>query len=317
MRVLLTGGDGFVGRTLCRILIRNHEVSVLDSFRFGASRRNYLPSIGAKVYVADIRNRSKVEQVISQVSPEVVFHLAAIHFIPECENDPKSAISTNVTGTINIARALSSSTRLVFASSGAVYAPDTSPHRENFSQIRPCDVYGFSKLHGEHVLKYFSDKNSLQCRIVRLFNVIGPGETNPHVLPCILAQLLRGNRIVHLGNIKSMRDYIHVADAARGFAAIGFSDHPKIKNCDIFNLATSRCHSVEDMIKTLSQIIKDEIRIEVDPKRVRTNDRPILCADITKTSSMTGWKPQHSMHVALDDAWNNPDIPPEFLEKIS
>jgi UDP-glucose 4-epimerase len=317
MRVLLTGGDGFVGRTLCRLLVRDHEVSVLDSFRFGASRSNYLPSIGAKLYVADIRDRSKVEQIISKVSPEVVFHLAAIHFIPECESDPKSAVSTNVAGTINIARALTSSTRLVFASSGAVYAPDTSPHRENFSHIRPCDVYGFSKLHGEHMLKYFADKNGFQCRIVRLFNVVGPGETNPHVLPCILEQLRTGKRIVHLGNIKPMRDYIHVEDAARGFAAIGFSDNPQIKNCDIFNLATSKCHSVEDMVNMLSKIIKEQIRIEVDPKRVRTNDRPLLCADITKTSSMTGWKPRHSVHAALADAWNDPEIQPALLEKVS
>jgi nucleoside-diphosphate-sugar epimerase len=83
MRVLLTGGDGFVGRTLCRLLVRDHEVSVLDSFRFGASRSNYLPSIGAKLYVADIRDRSKVEQIISKVSPEVVFHLAALFLPPQ------------------------------------------------------------------------------------------------------------------------------------------------------------------------------------------------------------------------------------------
>jgi UDP-glucose 4-epimerase len=316
VKVLLTGGDGFVGRALCRLLVRDHKVSVLDSFRFGASRKNYLLSLGVKLYVADTRNRCKVEQIISEVSPEVVFHLAAIHFIPECEGDPKSAVSTNVAGTINIARALSSNTRLVFASSGAVYAPDTSPHRENFSDTKPCDVYGFSKLHCEHLLKYFSDKNGFQCRIVRLFNVIGPGETNPHVLPCILAQLLRGKRIVRLGNTKPMRDYIHVADAARGFAAMGFCDNPEIKRCDVFNLATSRCHSVEDMVDMLSEIIKDEIRIEIDPKRVRTIDRPLLCADTTKISRMAGWKPRHSMHAALTDAWNKPDIPPALLEKV-
>ena len=123
-------------------------------------------------------------------------------------------VETNVHGTVNLLCAAPPGTRFVFASSGAVYKPDDKPHVEDDATLGPSDVYGYTKLHGEHYVKYFAAQRVSRAVVVRLFNVVGPGETNPHLLPEIIAQLKAGRTTLRLGNMSPKRDYIHVRDAA-------------------------------------------------------------------------------------------------------
>ena len=181
-RILVAGGAGFVGRRLVRALRDEHEVCVLDLLKFG-NRFSADDNANITLEKVDIRDPHSVAAVMERFRPEIVVHLAAIHFIPECEGDPLHAEDVNVLGTINLLRACPDGTRFVFASSGAVYRPDEVPHDELRSAVEPADVYGFTKLHAEHYVRYFVRQRSLSGAIVRLFNVIGPGETSPHLLP--------------------------------------------------------------------------------------------------------------------------------------
>lgn len=313
MRVLITGGNGYVGRALTRRLYRAHDVWVLDNLRCSGLRFGSEELHRFQMAPVDIRDREAVQNAFAAIAPEVVIHLAAIHFIPECEERPDDAIATNVIGTANVLRACRPNTRFLFTSSAAVYAPERTPHTEVGSPLGPMDVYGLTKLHGEHFVRYFAGQMRLDATIVRLFNVIGPGETNPHIAPAILAQLLKGRRTLSLGNVHPKRDYIHVEDAARGFAALALKRHGDAQ-LDIVNLGTGKAYSVEEMVAAFAETMGEDLTIEADPDRMRSVDRPFAAADAETIRREYSWSPRFSFADSIRDLWNAPDVSPALLE---
>lgn len=314
MKILVSGGNGYVGRTLCQLLYEQHDVCVLDNLRYGINRFKQGELKKIRFEETDIRQISKVSDIVNKFNPDVIIHLAAIHFIPECESDPELAISTNICGTVNLLSVCPSGCRFIFASSGAVYQPDNKPHIENSSALGPSDVYGYTKLHGEDYVKYFSKLKNYPAVIVRLFNAVGPGETNPHVIPEIVAQLKAGHKTLKLGNLKPKRDYIYIKDAASGFAATALNGDLKKGETVTVNLGTQVQYSVEDLLNKLKNIAQLEFEIETDTTRLRKVDRPFLSADITKIKELFKWKPQFDIDLALMEMWTEPDLP-EFLIK--
>ena len=126
MRILVTGGNGYVGRLVTRLLYDAHTVCVADCLRSGEVRFRNDELKKLRFERVDITDRSSVAKLISDFTPNVIIHLAAIHYIPECEEDPVGTVSTNVTGTVNLLLAAPPESRFIFASSGAVYKPDSN-----------------------------------------------------------------------------------------------------------------------------------------------------------------------------------------------
>jgi UDP-glucose 4-epimerase len=255
-----------------------------------------------------------VQAAFERFQPDTVIHLAAIHFIPECDAKPDEAVAINTQGTVNMLRACGPGTRFVLASTAAVYSAEERPHDEESSAVRPLDVYGLTKLHAEQYVRLWAGMRSLDARIVRLFNVIGPGETNPHILPAVLAQALRGVRVLRLGNCHPKRDYIHVEDAASGFAAIAMAPR-RGAGVDVVNLGTGRSYSVYELVDELGRVVGEPFQIETDPARLRATDRPLVTASIEKARSQYNWGPRFSLTDSLRDLWRTPDIPDELLER--
>lgn len=314
MRVLITGGNGYVGRELTRKLVRQHEVAVLDNLRYGKLRFEAAEMARFQFYQHDIRDMDAVQRVMTEFQPERIIHLAAIHFIPECERLAGEAVAINTQGTVNLLRAAPAGARFVFASTAAVYAAEDTPHREATSTLGPLDIYGLTKLHAEQYLQYLCRERGLDGRIVRLFNVVGPGETNPHVLPAIFAQVLKGARTLRLGNCHPRRDYIHVRDVADGFATVALTGDAR-QDTDIVNLGTGQAHSVYDVVEELSRVVGEPLHIELDAARMRASDRPFLAAATDRIRESYGWSPRLTLGDALRDLWTNPDIPAELLER--
>ncbi|HEU0067617.1 MAG TPA: NAD(P)-dependent oxidoreductase [Sphingomonas sp.] len=311
MRILLTGANGFVGIEATRQLREHHEVLALDVLRYCPWRIEGGGSV--ELLKVDLRDREATHAAIARFKPEAIIHLAAIHFIPECEQKPDEAVSINVEATVNLLSACPPGCRFVFASTAAVYAPSEVPHHETRSTIGPMDVYGYTKLWGEDMVRYYAAKGGFEAVVVRLFNVVGPGETNPHLVPDILKQLKRGTRTLQLGNTTPKRDYIHVADAAAGFIAAGTRPVPHGGGVTTANLGTGREYSVDEVVATISEVIGDTVTIEVDPARVRKSDRPHLCADNGQMSTLFGWSAQHDLASSMRATWDDPRMLEQLL----
>lgn len=316
MRVLVSGGGGFVGRAVIRHFYEEHDVSVIDRMHFGIDRFTKHDLDRITLHPINIADAEGVHAVVDHFKSDVIIHLAATHFIPQCESDPTNTVSTNIKGTVNMLRACPSGCRFVFASSGAVYAPSDEPHRED-SPIDPRDVYGLTKLHGEHFVQYFSALRGFPAAIVRLFNVVGPGETNPHLLPEIVAQLKAGYAPIRLGNIWPKRDYIHVEDAAAGFIAAGTRGNIVDGETVVVNLGTSHQYSVSEIIDKLRRTSGWDFDVIEDASRTRKVDRPYLGAAIDRIEQLFGWRPTRTIDDAVADLWANPDLSDALLVKYA
>jgi UDP-glucose 4-epimerase len=305
---MVTGGAGFVGRELVGILAAKAEVLVADLLRYGTPDWLEGQPTGFGFRRVDIRDAGAIAAVVADFKPDVIVHLAAIHYIPECDADPANAVATNVTGTVNVLSACPPGTRFVFASSGAVYQPDEAPHREFESVLGPADIYGITKLQGEEYVRTFARDRGLPACVVRLFNVIGPGETNPHLLPAIVTQLHAGASTIDLGNTWPKRDYIDVLDAAGGFAAAALGTNPEGVDCETVNLGSGKQHSVDEILAAMRSVLGLTFEVRQDPSRMRAVDRPYLGADITHIRDVFGWNPQHSLADTLQRTWASPNL---------
>lgn len=314
-RILITGGNGFVGREVARLLYADHDVCIVDNLRSGPLRFQADELQKLRFKPIDITDASAVGRLLADFAPDAIIHLAAIHYIPECEDNPALAVDTNIHGTVNLLVAAPRGARFVFASSGAVYLPDDKPHTEADATLGPSDVYGYTKLHGEHYVKYFAAQRGLSAVVVRLFNVIGPGETNPHLLPEIVAQLKAGRTTLRLGNMWPKRDYIHVRDAARGFIAVALKDDIGTASTLTVNLGTSHSYSVAEIVAKLKRVAPIEFSLEQETSRLRKVDRPHLAADIHEIRARFGWTPQSTVDDALADLWREPDLSPALAGK--
>ena len=314
-RMLVTGGNGYVGRQLTRRLRRSGEVGVADSLRYGPWRFTPEERAELQLYRCDIRKGEEVAGLMQDFAPDVTVHLAALHYIPECEDQPALAVDTNVLGTLNLLLSCPPGSRFVLASTGAVYRPDEMPHHEDHSALGPSDIYGFSKLHAEHYVRMIAAKRGLRAVIVRLFNVVGPGETNPHLLPEIMAQLKSGRRVVDLGNLSPQRDYIAVDDAARGFEAVALGEAVEPGETAVVNLGTSRAYSVAEVVEKLRRVSGIDFEIRQDEGRVRKVDRPVLRADNRRIGELFGWQPQQTLDDVLAQMWENADLAGWLLER--
>lgn len=315
MRILITGGNGYVGRELVRLLACAHELCVVDNLRYGAIRIEKEILAALRLEDADIEDLAAMRAITASFQPQAIVHLAAIHYIPECEAAPSAAVRTNVLGTINLLQACPQGARFVLASSGAVYAPLGEPHDEEAAEIGPTDVYGISKLQAEIYVRHLARTCGLSAVAVRLFNVIGPGETNPHLVPEIVAQLKSGRMTIRLGNLWPRRDYIHVRDAARGFAAATLRGEVPVGETVTVNLGTSRTYSVSDILGKLRQIAGVPFRVERDEARIRSEDRPHLAAATGRIRRIFGWEPHLTIDDALADLWSNPDLAERLTER--
>jgi UDP-glucose 4-epimerase len=312
-RILVTGGNGYVGRYLAGMLCKESELCIMDVLRHGPWRVDTHGQ--ARLVQADIRDHAAVAEVMAEFRPEVTVHLAAIHYIPECEAEPALAVSTNVTGTMNLLDTAPRGSRFVFASSGAVYRPASQPHCEASSAVEPTDIYGLTKLHGEQYVAAAAARRGLEGVILRLFNVAGPGETNPHLLPELVAQLRAGRRAIELGNLSPRRDYIDVRDAAAGFAAAALGGAVGRGETCIANLGTSRTHSVEEVVAKLRRISGVPFDVVQTSERMRLVDRPSLAADISRMRTMFGWQPRFNLDESLAALWSDPDLPARLVER--
>lgn len=303
MKTLVTGGAGFIGSAVVPALQKeNHDIYILDNLSFGS--REFIDVPDSNFFLGDIRDKERVEEVMAQVAPDIVVHLAAIHFIPYCNQHPYEAADTNIRGTMNVlnaCKALPSLKKIFFASTAAVY-PISDEAVSEGHRVLPLDIYGLTKLTGETLCKEFWLDTGIDTIVCRFFNAFGPNETNPHLIPEVEKQLKVGLRTIRLGNLTPKRDFIHTFDMAS--AVLKLLDQDGL-GYDIFNLGRGIEYSVVEIVEAFGRQLKEEINIEVDQARVRKVERQHLLADVGKLKQKTGWEPVWGIDEGIRDLIDN------------
>ena len=297
---IVTGGAGFVGSALARALIADgFSVTAYDSLRTG--REEFLPP-GANLIVADIRDEARFRETVELVKPDVVFHTAAIHYIPYCDGHPQETMQVNVEGTEIIVRVSDELKvpRVVFCSTAAVYPAHNEALSESSTSAAPMDIYGYTKWFGEQLIAWKQKKSGTRFVIARLFNVYGPRETSAHLIPAILKQILEGVTKIKVGNIEPKRDYVFVDDVAKSLLKLGVTQFDGPNDQPICtNVCSGIEHSVREVLQDLQTVTDQMLELEQDPARMRASDRPHLLGDPERLKAIVGWGPDTEFHAGL------------------
>ncbi len=298
---LVTGGAGFIGSHLAdRLLTRGWRVIAFDNMAIG--RESNVAHLREEhkfsLVQGDIADHETLRKLVAEFQVEAIFHLAAVHYIPYCNAHPFDAMRVNVLGTQAVVDAATGGpvNRIVFTSTSDVYAAKETGHTED-DPLDPYTVYGNTKLFAERIVRLATAaRPGLSATVARLFNVYGPRETNPHVLPDILDQLReRGTHTVRLGNVWPRRDFVFVEDVAD--ALIACLDAPAA--WDVFNVGFGRARSIAEVVQALGELLGRELAVVTDPRQVRVVERACLEANIEKAHCVLGWKPLWSFKGGL------------------
>lgn len=255
-KILITGGAGFIGSAVIKHFQQfDYEIFVIDNLSFG--NRAFINIPDEHFFLVDILDRHKVDGIINKVKPNVILHLAAIHFIPYCNQHPYESSNINIQGTMNVldAAAKAKPEQVFFASTAACYPIYDEAVTEKHP-TGPMDIYGLSKLTGERLCNEFHLKTGITTVMCRFFNAFGPNETNPHLIPEIQSQVNSGMRKIKLGNLTPKRDFIHTYDMAAAVKTLV----DKVKGgIDIYNLGRGIEYSVTDIVDAFSNQIGEKI----------------------------------------------------------
>ena len=297
MRVLVTGGGGFIGSNLVRALLeRGDDLRVLDNFATG--NRANLADLAGEIEVVEGELRSYERVHAATRGTEVVFHQGALPSVPRSVQDPLTTAAVNTEGTLNVLLAARDEgvRRVVFASSSSVYGNSDELPRVETQNPDPISPYGVSKLAAERYCVSFSRVYPLETVALRYFNVFGPNQDPASqyaaVVPRFITAIAAGRPVPIYGDGEQKRDFTFVSNvveanllAAQADAAAG----------TIANIATGRATSVNELAETIGRILG--LPVEREPLPTRTGDIRDSYADVDRARELLGWEAR----VGLED----------------
>ena len=315
MTVLVTGGAGYIGSHVVRLLQqRGDSVVVVDDMSEGIlSRLGDTPLVQLDLSAPDAV--SKLVDVLGEFSVSAVVHLAARKKVGESVERPIWYQEQNVGGLENLLSAMEQSkvSRLVFSSSAATYGiPDVDQVAEDF-ECQPINPYGQTKLTGEQLVQAAARNWGLREVSLRYFNVAGTGWDDlvdtqvANLVPIVFKSLSEGREPKIFGNDwptpdgTCVRDYVHVLDLAEAhLVALDYlnTDH---RTHDVFNIGTGEGSSVLDVINTVAAVTGQKIVPDIEQRR--PGDPAYLCADVSRIKETLGWEATHNLHDIIASVW--------------
>jgi UDP-glucose 4-epimerase len=285
-KILITGGDGFIGNNLIKMLSKcNADISAID---VDNKKINNFEKI--KYYKCDIRNYSKLRALVRNISPEIVFHLAA--FIDrDCNYEIiKRMIQVNLIGTVNIIESQQNNKSLqtiIIAGTCEEYGFQKYKYNEHLKE-NPVSPYSFSKVCNSYLCNMLIKNYPLPIVILRPSLAYGPGQKDSMFIPAMIRKLIN-NELFEMTSGEQTRDFIYISDLINAYLKAGF-----YKNIygEIINIGYGKSYKIKYIAKLIAHHLKKKNLMAIGARNYRKSEIMSYEVDITKAKTLLYWKPE-------------------------
>lgn len=309
MRVLITGITGFAGSHLADYILAHHpDVEVYGIIRW-RSRRENIQHIEEKIalFEADLKDVISLEKCLAEIKPDRIFHLAAQSFVPTSWKCPAETFTINAVGQINLFEAILSlklDPKIHVAGSSEEYGlvqSEELPMRET-NPLRPLSPYAVSKVAQDLLAWQYFKSYGLRTVRTRGFNHTGPRRGEVFICSNFakqIAEIEKGKRdsVIYVGNLEARRDFSDVRDIVRGY----WLCLEKGEEGEVYNIGSGKNYTMQAVLDMLLSMSKVNVKVQIDSRRIRPSDVPVLLADSSKFRKLTGWKPEIPLRESLQD----------------
>jgi GDP-4-dehydro-6-deoxy-D-mannose reductase len=301
-RLLVTGATGFLGTWILRHWRKSHPD---DEIWATSDQAEIAENLADKYKAVDLLNGHAVKNFIQKCDPTLVIHLAGL----VKQSTLAEHLSVNVLGTENLYESLLqidhyAEIRVIQAGTAAMYGqvkPEELPIKEN-NPMRPITAYAISKMTQDYLAQMYGNIHGLKIIRARIFNLIGPGQTDNLVPAAFIKQLKErcDGDSIQVGNLYSRRDFVDVRDVACAFDKLFAKGQPDMA----YNIGSGTSVAIRDILADLFSISGlRNIDIKEEPSQMRKKDVPDVFADISMVKKTTGWQPEIPLHESLETMW--------------
>jgi UDP-glucose 4-epimerase len=304
MRILITGGAGFIGSYLCdKFTKEGHTVICLDNFSSGnlTNIRHLLDFRNFKLLKGDIRDYDLLEKVARDV--DVIFHLAAQIHVDRSYIEPKLTYDVNVMGTQNILEVarIHDAKRVIHASTSEVYGSAQRIPIDEYHPLNAPHPYGASKIAADRMCYAYIQTYGMNISILRLFNVFGPRQRDigyGGVISIFTRRVLSNAPPIIYGDGRQTRDYTYIKDAVKAYDLVFNYEHPI---SEPINFGTGREVSINDLANKIIELSDKSEKIEPVHVEPRIGEVKRLIADATRAKELLGWEPTYTLEKGLEE----------------
>ena len=298
MRILVTGGTGFIGSHLIPKLVeKEHDVYSLERYVTGRLGKFHK----VKTVYGDLIDGFAIKRAIKTIKPEVVIHLASISPVSYSYEHPQEVIETNLTGTVNLAEACLKDTynfqQFLFAGTSEEYGNNGCDIQYEDSPLKPASPYAVSKVACENYLNYMKEAYDFPITILRPFNTYGRKEDYHFLIERTIVQMLKQGA-AYLGTPKTERDWLYIDDHVDAYLtclgnkkAIG----------ETFNFCTGECYTVKDTVGKIARLTGFNGKVLWDSIPERPTESMRIAGSYQKAEKVLGWNPKYSLEAGLKE----------------
>lgn len=313
MKALIIGAAGFVGNYLIEHLRDDCKWDVVAT----KLEHETIEESNIEIHNTDILNKESVIELLKNIRPDYIFHLAAQSSVALSWKNPSLTVDVNIKGSINVLdsiRELDYKPRILLIGSGEEYGhilPEETPIKE-CTATRPGNMYAATKACQNMIGKIYADAYDMDIIMVRAFNHIGPKQSPTFVVSDFckqVAEIEKGLRepIIKVGNLSAKRDFTDVRDVVRAYSLL----IEKGEAGETYNVGSGKAISIEEILHYILALSTSPIKISIDQSKFRPIDIPIIESEINKLYKTTSWKPQISLQETINNTlmyWRNQDL---------